>query len=240
MSKWLLEVLGDSVLGLAIYDRRLRFVAVNAAVATMDRVPMEEHEGRDTSEIVGAVSKVIEPRLERVFRTGRPLNRYELSARLPTRKEVGYWIEDFIPIRDDRGRVSEVGVIAKEITELRRLEAIIHHMRRVVRAGTKIRDERTFLALMETAAGSGTSAWAKPAPAVPSLSAEPPPTVLSPRELQVLRLLSQGESNKRAAYELKISEKTVETHRSRILLKLGLSSLVELTHYAIRHGIVEP
>jgi DNA-binding NarL/FixJ family response regulator len=58
------------------------------------------------------------------------------------------------------------------------------------------------------------------------------------RELQVLDLLAQGESNKQVASALTISEKTVETYRSRIKLKLGLNSLVELVHYAIRHGIV--
>jgi DNA-binding CsgD family transcriptional regulator len=237
-----MEVLRNSAFGLAIYDRRLRFVAVNAAVAAMDHVPVEEHLGRETSEIVGAVSRIIEPRVERAFRTGEPLNRYELSAKLPTRKDVAHWIEDFIPITDDRGRVREVGVIAVEITAQKRLEAMLRRLRRSVRAGTKIHDERTLLALAETAVryDSRMSRNLPPGSILTSPAAELPSAILSTRQLEVLRLLAQGKSNKEVASATMISEKTVETHRSRLMLKLGLRSLVDLTRYAIRHGIVEP
>lgn len=61
---------------------------------------------------------------------------------------------------------------------------------------------------------------------------------LSPRELQIARLLAAGKSNQLIAHSLGISVKTVETHRSRIMLKLKLDSLVSLVHYAIRHGII--
>jgi len=62
---------------------------------------------------------------------------------------------------------------------------------------------------------------------------------LTPRELQIVRLLAAGRSNKQVAFILAISVKTVETHRARIMLKLKLDSLVALVHYAIRHGIVQ-
>ena len=59
----------------------------------------------------------------------------------------------------------------------------------------------------------------------------------SPRELEIIRLLAQGKSNKEIAAELGIAARTVETHRAKIMLKLGIHSLAELIHYAIRHGI---
>jgi two-component system, LuxR family, response regulator FixJ len=62
---------------------------------------------------------------------------------------------------------------------------------------------------------------------------------LSPREHQVLRYLASGKSNREISLELGISIKTVETHRSRIMLKIQAPSLVHLVHYAIRHKIVE-
>lgn len=62
---------------------------------------------------------------------------------------------------------------------------------------------------------------------------------LTPRELQIVRLLAAGRSNKQVAFILAISVKTVEAHRSRIMLKLKLDSLVGLVHYAIRQGIVQ-
>lgn len=61
---------------------------------------------------------------------------------------------------------------------------------------------------------------------------------ITAREIQIIRLLSEGKTNKEIAVLLGISFRTVETHRSKIALKLGLHSLAELIHYAIRRGIV--
>jgi len=60
----------------------------------------------------------------------------------------------------------------------------------------------------------------------------------TPRELEIIRLLAVGKPNKKIAAELGITLRTVETHRAKIMLKLGLHSLAELIHYAIRHKIV--
>jgi DNA-binding NarL/FixJ family response regulator len=59
----------------------------------------------------------------------------------------------------------------------------------------------------------------------------------TPREVEIIRLLAEGKANKKIAAELGITVRTVETHRARIMLKLGLHSLTELIHYAIRHEI---
>ena len=59
----------------------------------------------------------------------------------------------------------------------------------------------------------------------------------SPREIEIIRLLAEGKANKEIAAKLGITIRTVETHRAKIMLKLGLHSLAELIHYAIRHKI---
>jgi DNA-binding NarL/FixJ family response regulator len=64
--------------------------------------------------------------------------------------------------------------------------------------------------------------------------------LLTPRELQVLKLIAEARSSKEIAAELVISIKTVERHRANILEKLGMSDRVELTRYAIRRGLVQP
>ncbi|MBI2918261.1 MAG: response regulator transcription factor [Chloroflexi bacterium] len=62
--------------------------------------------------------------------------------------------------------------------------------------------------------------------------------VLSPREGEVLRGIAQGMTNKEIASQLSISVTTAQTHRSRIMEKLGLHSQAELIRYAIRKGLV--
>jgi two-component system response regulator NreC len=63
---------------------------------------------------------------------------------------------------------------------------------------------------------------------------------LSSREREVLRLLSDGKSNKEVGVALGIATKTVETHRTHIMEKLRVHGLAGLVRYAIRNRIVEP
>lgn len=70
------------------------------------------------------------------------------------------------------------------------------------------------------------------------VSAPESPEALTERETEVLRLLAQGESNKQIARSLHIAEKTVKTHVSNILSKLGVQSRTQATLYAVRIGLV--
>jgi DNA-binding NarL/FixJ family response regulator len=63
--------------------------------------------------------------------------------------------------------------------------------------------------------------------------------VLTPRELEVLKLIAEAQTNKDIAQQLVISIKTVERHRANILEKLGMRDRVELTRYAIRRGLIQ-
>jgi len=64
--------------------------------------------------------------------------------------------------------------------------------------------------------------------------------VLTPRELEILKLVAEAHTTKEIADLLVISPKTVERHRANLLEKLGMRDRVELTRYAIRRGLVEP
>ena len=68
---------------------------------------------------------------------------------------------------------------------------------------------------------------------------EQPREILTPREVEVLKLIAEAHSSKEIAQILVISIKTVERHRANILEKLGMRDRVELTRYAIRRGLVE-
>jgi DNA-binding NarL/FixJ family response regulator len=67
-----------------------------------------------------------------------------------------------------------------------------------------------------------------------------PEDALTPRELEVVKLIAEAYTNRQIAEVLQLSEKTVESHRGNVLAKLGMRDRVELVRYAIRRGLVEP
>jgi DNA-binding NarL/FixJ family response regulator len=67
-----------------------------------------------------------------------------------------------------------------------------------------------------------------------------PDDPLTPRELEVVKLIAEAYTNRQIAETLKVSEKTVESHRANVLSKLEMRDRVELVRYAIRRGLVEP
>jgi DNA-binding NarL/FixJ family response regulator len=63
---------------------------------------------------------------------------------------------------------------------------------------------------------------------------------LTPRELEILKLIAEAYTSAQIALELGIARRTVDRHRENLLAKLGMRDRVELTRYAIRRGLVEP
>jgi DNA-binding NarL/FixJ family response regulator len=66
-----------------------------------------------------------------------------------------------------------------------------------------------------------------------------PHTLLSDREFQVLKLIVAGKSITAIGEELSLSVKTVSTHKTRIMEKMGIANQVELVRYALRHGLLD-
>jgi DNA-binding NarL/FixJ family response regulator len=69
---------------------------------------------------------------------------------------------------------------------------------------------------------------------------ETPTDPLTPRELEVTKLIAEGLTSDEIAETLTIAKNTVNRHRDNILEKLGMRNRVELTRYAIKRGLVEP
>jgi DNA-binding NarL/FixJ family response regulator len=67
-----------------------------------------------------------------------------------------------------------------------------------------------------------------------------PEDPLTPRELDVVKLIAEAYTNRKIAEILQVSEKTVESHRANVLAKLGMRDRVELVRYAIKRGLIEP
>jgi len=62
-------------------------------------------------------------------------------------------------------------------------------------------------------------------------------SLLTPRHREVLQLTAEGMSTRDIAEQLNVSVKTIETHRRKIMAKLGMHSIAELTKYAVREGL---
>jgi DNA-binding NarL/FixJ family response regulator len=70
-------------------------------------------------------------------------------------------------------------------------------------------------------------------------SIPPPPAELTPREREIVQLLAEGRTSKEVAAALGISLKTVDTHRTNLMRKLGIHSIGELVRYALRNNIIQ-
>lgn len=76
----------------------------------------------------------------------------------------------------------------------------------------------------------------EPAPAAPKRR---DPAALTPREIEVLRLIVQGHTNSQIAEVLRLSVRTIESHRANLMGKLGLQSRVELVRYAVKNKLLD-
>jgi DNA-binding NarL/FixJ family response regulator len=73
-----------------------------------------------------------------------------------------------------------------------------------------------------------------------ALSVRRPLERLTPRQLEVLRLMARGLTTPEIARELQLSGKTIETHRGEIMKRVGIHDIVGLVRYAVRVGLVSP
>ena len=82
--------------------------------------------------------------------------------------------------------------------------------------------------------------WLSPQLRGPASDGSWPPleVLLTPREREVLQLLGEGHGTKEVAHRLKLSPKTIETHRLNLLSKLKARSVVDLAHLAVREGLI--
>jgi DNA-binding NarL/FixJ family response regulator len=79
------------------------------------------------------------------------------------------------------------------------------------------------------------------APAIEAaLSVRRPLEKLTPRQMEVLRLMAEGLTTPEIARQLNLSGKTVETHRGEIMKRVGIHDIVGLVRYAVRVGLVSP
>lgn len=115
-------------------------------------------------------------------------------------------------------------------------------LRRAKVHGYVARDEPVEIleeAMLEVAAGHSylPAAFLRP-PREPAIDCVPLPPRLTEQERTILRRVARGQTSRAIAFELRLSPRSVETYRGRILRKLGVPNTAALVDYAARHGMV--
>ena len=206
-----LSALNDSKVGVIICDRRFRYKALNRTIAEIHNVPIKGLLGHSFHQTLGRLAEKVVPLWEKVFATGQPMTYFEVAGHLPKRSGEAHWIEKVFPLRDSKGRITQVGGFVIEVLPAPRPNSL------------------PFSPIRKAISGSGDQLSGQDRPRrIP----------LSQRELDVLRLVAEGKSSKEISSVLAIGVRTVETYRARLMLKLDANSTVDLVRYAIRNHII--
>jgi PAS domain S-box-containing protein len=136
-------LLASAPVGIGFWDRDLRFVRVNEALAAINGIPPEEHIGRTLAEILPELAPQLEPIYRRVLETGVPLIHEETTAETPTRPGgLRHWLTSYYPVVAEDGVALGMAAVIMEITEQKRAEEALHRseerFRSLVTASTNI------------------------------------------------------------------------------------------------------
>jgi two-component system, OmpR family, sensor histidine kinase VicK len=110
-------------IGLAVIDRQLRYVRINEYLARINGASVEAHIGRTVRDMVPDLAEQAELALKNLLETGQPQLDVEFVCDVPGRPGVqGAWLEQWHPLRNDRGEIIGISVVAEDVTERRRTE----------------------------------------------------------------------------------------------------------------------
>jgi DNA-binding CsgD family transcriptional regulator len=222
---------GSSVVGIAVWDRELRYLNVSKSLARINGLPVEQHIGRTVKEILGPTAPTVESLLKYVFDTGQVVTDAQITGQLPGRDRLGHWLASYFPIKGVDGTLQKVGGLVVEISPQVELKNLMESAIKVIQESAKV--------AFTPAAGEEQKAL----PFLPSVdhetaTAEGDDQGLSARETELVVLLANSKSNKEISVTMGITVKSVETYRHRLMLKLDVHSVAEIVKYALRHGLI--
>lgn len=223
MADWndVLRTLAASADGVYAVDKRQRVVFWSEAAEQITGLPASDVLGRPCYEVMQGKDYEANTFCRRncptmvAVRRGGNVQNYDLESK--TREGKPIWLNmSIIPVRRRRREGPLAVHMFRDVTARRRAERLAREtLTTVERFGVEGREQ-----ILE----------AMPSPA-------PSPT-LTPRELEVLRLLADGVGTKDMAERLSLSVATVRNHIERILAKLGVHSRLEAVLYAAQHNLI--
>ncbi len=106
--------------GIGFWDRELRFVRLNDALAELNALPVEDHLGKTLAEVIPEIAPALEPLYRRVLETGHPVTHEEAIGDGGTER---HWISNYYPVHAETGEITGVGAVIMEVTAQRRADA---------------------------------------------------------------------------------------------------------------------
>ncbi len=120
---YLVKVFQHAPVGLAVFDRRLRYVLVNDSLARYNGRPVKDHLGKTLRDVVPELAGYAEPIFEEVFEKGIPILNREVFGRAGVAPEAArHWLASYFPVADPDGSVRYVCAVAQDITERKRAD----------------------------------------------------------------------------------------------------------------------
>jgi PAS domain S-box-containing protein len=117
-------LLVSAPVGIGFWDRELRFVRVNQALAQLNKLSPEEHIGRPLAEVIPKLARQLEPLYRRVLETGEPVVHEESTDEaIAGPGDARHWLSSYYPVRGEDGETTGVGGVIMEITGQKRADA---------------------------------------------------------------------------------------------------------------------
>ena len=116
-------LLVSAPVGIGFWDRDLRFVRVNDALATINGLSPEEHVGRYLGDVVGELAPILVPLYRRVLETGEPVVHTESTDDAALQMgQRRHWLSSYYPVHTPEGEVIGIGAVIMEITDRKRAD----------------------------------------------------------------------------------------------------------------------
>jgi PAS domain S-box-containing protein len=117
-------LLASAPVAIGFWDRELRFIRLNEALAQLNRLGAEEHIGRTLSEVIPELAPALEPLYRSVLETGEPVVHEESTNEAATGAgDARHWLSSYYPVVDEAGETVGIGGMILEITGQRRADA---------------------------------------------------------------------------------------------------------------------
>ncbi|PSN76243.1 hypothetical protein C8B47_28330, partial [filamentous cyanobacterium CCP4] len=117
-------LIASSPIGIALFDRELRYIHANEALAVVNGVPLSDHLGQRLDDVLPAWAPVVAPILQRVMDTNEPLLNQEVSGVTSPSDLVRHALINYFPVCLGDGQVLGVGVTSMDVTERKQAEAV--------------------------------------------------------------------------------------------------------------------